>query len=278
ELPGGVRGRVGDAADRAAAGVVGAGLVGHQGADLGEVAVDPDRVDPGPAVQGGVVGEGHLAHAAPGQGGGGAGGEVTQARRAPGVLAGGEGGGAAADQDDLLRVGFVGGAGGEAVVGAERGQRGDRRGDLGGGGGRQGVAGAAAVQALAGGHVDDGGRGPAQDRVLEERAEDGGERLSGGCRAAGGGGAAEPGEHRGGTGPRVGPAGRGAGVAARSSVICATRGLQGHGAVPLRRTLAGGVPGARGGHHPGGQRQTGGGGGGGALTGPRPCDPRDLPR
>src|SRR5690606_10433843 len=92
------------------------------------------------------------------------------------------------------------------------------------------------------------------------------------------GGAAEPGEHRGGTGPRVGPAGRGAGVAARSSVICATRGLQGHGAVPLRRTLAGGVPGARGGHHPGGQRQTGGGGGGGELPGPRPCDPRDLRR
>src|SRR5690606_20661037 len=125
ELPRGVGGRVGDARGGAAGGVVGAGLVGHQGGDGGEVRVDPDRVPRGALVQGRVVGQRHLAHTALGQGGRGAFGEVGQSGQAPGLLAGGERGVAAADQDDLLGVGLVHRAGGEAVVGAHGGERGD---------------------------------------------------------------------------------------------------------------------------------------------------------
>src|SRR5690606_30674274 len=109
----------------AAGGVVGTGLVDHQRGDGGDVGVLPDGVRRGALVEGRVVGQRLLAHPASGEGGGGPLGEFPQAGEAPGLLTGAEGGVAATDQDDLLRVGFVHHAGGEAVVGAQGGERGD---------------------------------------------------------------------------------------------------------------------------------------------------------
>ena len=127
----------------------------------GEVGVvEPDGVHVGALVQRGVVREGHLVGLAVLEGAGGVVGEGAQARVALRVLAGGQRGVAAADEDDLLLAGagFEDRTGRDAVVGARRGEGRDGRGDLRGGGRGQRVVRALAVQALAGGQVDDGGR------------------------------------------------------------------------------------------------------------------------
>ncbi|GAA3224326.1 hypothetical protein GCM10020256_33090 [Streptomyces thermocoprophilus] len=147
----------------------------------GDVGVDPDGVNPRSGEERRVVRQGDLADAAFVQGGGGVRGEVAQICGARGVLACGEGGVAAADEDEFAGVGLQGGAGGEAVVGAERGQRGDSGGDLGGGGGDERLPGAGAVQAGSGGDVDDGGGVPgAEGGVLQQRSEEAGEGLGAG--------------------------------------------------------------------------------------------------
>ena len=167
----------------------------------------------------------------------------------------------------------------EAVVGAQRGEGGDRGGDLGGGGGGQGVVGAGAVEPLAGGDVDDGGR---CGGCRAPRPSGAGSRTSARARPVGADltvsrrpQAAEDGEAR----MRALGAGRGAGAGriGITAVICATRPFQGGRPVPLGRTLTGGVPGAGGGRHGDGQRQTGGGGARGVLPGPHGLPAEPLP-
>ncbi len=228
----------------------------------------------GTGVQGGVVRERDLADVALLQGRGRIVGQGAQARPALGVPVGGESGVAAADEDELVGVGFEGRAGGEAVVRAESGQGGDRGGDLRGGGGRQGLVRARAVEPLAGGDVDDRGGAPgAERRVAQERAEELGEGRAGRGRLDAVARSAEAGEDGGGAGRGLRS---GAGRAGGPVVICATPLLLGSRPVPLRRTLTGGVPRACGGHHSGGQCQSGRGGARGVLPGLRPSDPRDL--
>src|SRR5262249_19831535 len=147
---------------------------------------------------------------------------------------------AATDQDDLLRAGFEGGAGGEAVVGAHRGERGDGGGDLRGGGGGQRGGGPRAGQGPAGAEGDDDGGVPAAERlIVQERVQDVGHGLRARLRLHGSHAGGEAGQHGRGAGRGPGPPGLDTGRIGLTTVICATRAVQGGCPVPLGRTLTG---------------------------------------